>query len=462
MKFGLFISHPCPKPWDENSDKRVMEQALEQVELADRIGLDYAWPVEHHFLEEYSHSAAPEMFLAAAAMRTKNIRLAHGIVQCLPEINHPARIAERIATLDLLSNGRAELGTGEGSSEAELGGFMIDAGKKREIWEETLRVAVRCMTEAPFTGIKGEFVNMPPRNVVPKPLQKAHPPLWVACSRRETIHLAAQHGIGALGFAFFDPEEASHWVDDYYTTLEEEGVPIGDEVNANLAAVTTFFCHEDEQQAIDRGAEGVNFIGYSLGHYYVFGKHKPAVTDLWQEYLELRAEKGYDSEAIKIARDNEDTLGAKVVEQGTSGLRGAMGTPDQVRDYLLRYEEAGVDQVIFATTAGKNKHEHIMESLELFAEKILPEFKDREKETAARKAERMGPVIDKVMARKPASDHPPLPRDYEIVATPRSIAEGKDSSDFNSWLDKYAEDLALGEDVSKRLAKPSIDGGGKG
>ncbi len=462
MKFGLFISHPCPRPWDDNSDRLVLEQALEQVELADRLGIDYAWQVEHHFLEEYSHAAAPEMFLAAAAMRTKNIRLAHGIVHCLPSINHPARIAERIATLDILSNGRAEFGTGEGSSEAELGGFMINAKEKREMWEETVRVATRCMTEAPFTGHKGKYVTMPPRNVVPKPLQKSHPPLWVACSRRETIHMAAQNGMGALAFSFFDPEEARHWVEDYYTTLENEGVPMGDEVNPNLAAVTTFFCHKDEKEAVKRGAEGVNFIGYSLGHYYVFGKHRPNETDVWQNYLDLRAEKGYDPEAIQIAENNESTLGAKAVEEGVSGLRGAMGTPNQVRDYMLRYEEAGVDQVILATTAGKNKHEHIMESLELFAREVMPEFKERDIEASAKKAERMKPIIAKVKARKPASDHPPLPEGYEIVATPRAIAEGKNSADFNKWLDDYAEDLAHGEDVSKRLANPSIDGGGAG
>ena len=118
--------------------------------------------------------------------------------------------------LDLVSDGRADFGTGESSSEAELGGFMIDPADKRAMWEEGLRVAVRCMTEEPFTGHSGKYVTMPPRNVVPKPRQKPHPPLWVACSRRDTIHLAAQHGIGALAFAFVDPEEAKYWVDDYY------------------------------------------------------------------------------------------------------------------------------------------------------------------------------------------------------------------------------------------------------
>ncbi len=118
--------------------------------------------------------------------------------------------------------------------------------------------------------------------------------------------------------------------------------------------------------------------------------------------------------------------------------------------------------MILATTAGKNKHEHIMESLELFAREVMPEFKERDKEASAEKAKRMKPIIAKVKARKPASDHPPLPEGYQIVATPRAVAEGKGSADFNKWLDDYAEDLAHGEDVSKRLAKPSIDGGGTG
>ena len=117
--------------------------------------------------------------------------------------------------LDLVSGGRADFGTGESSSEAELGGFLLDPREKRAMWEEGLRVALRCMTETPFTGHAGKYVTMPPRNVVPKPMQKPHPPVWVACSRRDTIHLAAQKGIGALAFAFIDPEEARHWMTDY-------------------------------------------------------------------------------------------------------------------------------------------------------------------------------------------------------------------------------------------------------
>jgi len=452
VKFGVFYEHQVPRPWESDSELRIFEQAIEQAELADRVGIDYFWEVEHHFLEEYSHSSAPEVFLAALSQRTERIRLAHGIIQTPPPFNHPARIAERLATLDLLSGGRVDFGTGESSSEAELGGFLIDPADKRPMWEEGLRVALRCMTEAPFTGHRGEFVTMPPRNVVPKPMQKPHPPVWVACSRRETIHLAAQHGIGALAFAFFDPEEARHWVEDYYATFEAEGVPIGDAVNANLATVTTFFCHQDESEAIRRGSEGVNFLGFSLGHYYVFGRHVPNATDLWDEYQRRRAEVGYDPTALKAAADDTHRLGAQAVREGVSGLRGAIGTPKQVREYFRRYEQCGVDQVILASTAGKNRHEHIMESLELFGTEVLPEFKEREEKAATRKAQQLAPVIEKVMARKPATDHPPIPPDYAIPAIPRAEADRDESEKFHAWLDQYAVRVAAGEDVSRRLA----------
>src|SRR5689334_25152129 len=131
MHFGIFYEHQLPRPWQEDSEARLVQEALDQVELADRLGIDYAWEVEHHFLEEYSHSSAPEVFLAAASQRTKRIRLGHGIVQAPSAVNHPARIAERVATLDLVSGGRVDFGTGEASSAAELGGFGVARSAKR-------------------------------------------------------------------------------------------------------------------------------------------------------------------------------------------------------------------------------------------------------------------------------------------------------------------------------------------
>ncbi len=236
MKFGIFYEHQLPRPWAEGAEHRLLQEALDQVELADRLGIDYAWEVEHHFLEEYSHSSAPEIFLAACSQRTRQIRLGHGICLMPPKYNHPARVAERIATLDLVSNGRVEFGTGESASLMELGGFNVgfDAVEKRRMWKEGVEQCVNMLVMDPYPGFQGEFFEMPCRNVVPKPLQKPHPPLWVACSNRETIKMAARCGIGALTFAFVDPREAKLWVDDYYRIFKEECVPIGYAVNPNV------------------------------------------------------------------------------------------------------------------------------------------------------------------------------------------------------------------------------------
>ena len=327
MKFGIFYEHQLPRPWQEDSEYQLMQDAFEQVELADRLGFDVVWEVEHHFLEEYSHSSAPEVFLAACSQRTKDIRLGHGIIQTAPGYNHPARTAERVATLDLISGGRVEFGSGESGSEAELGGFLVDPATKREAWLEGLQVALRCMTETPFSGVDGRFVQMPPRNVVPKPMQRPHPPLWVACSRRDTILLAAEKGIGALTFAFIDPEEATKWVSDYEHTLAERCVPVGLAVNANIACVTQMMCHPDERVALDRGLEGGNFFGYSLGHYYVFGEHRPGSTDVWTEYLDRRGTQGYSPE-IETALQQE-RLGARLAAGDRTGLRGRPAPPSR-------------------------------------------------------------------------------------------------------------------------------------
>ena len=397
MKFGIFYEHQLPKPWDGGAEHKLFKDALEQIELADKLGFHTAWEVEHHFLEEYSHSSAPEVFLAAASQRTTNIRLGHGIVQTSPKYNHPARTAERVATLDLVSDGRVELGTGESATLTEMGGFGIDPDEKREQWREGLEALVGCLSQTPFPGIDGRWVQMPERNVIPKPLQQPHPPLWVACSRRETIHMAAQHGLGALTFAFIDPEEAKTWVDDYYSTLADEGVPIGYTVNPNVACVTTFMCAETEQEAIRRGLQGGNFFGYSLLHYVLKGADRNhGRENLWEEFLERGAAMGF---SVDAAATEGQSLEAK---QGgeTSGLRGAVGTPDQIREFLKRYEEVGVDQVIFVYQAGKNRHEDIMEALELFGTKVLPEFAERDEAASAAKAKRLEPVVEQVLARR--------------------------------------------------------------
>jgi alkanesulfonate monooxygenase SsuD/methylene tetrahydromethanopterin reductase-like flavin-dependent oxidoreductase (luciferase family) len=427
MRFGIFFLLHAPRPWDEKSTSRVVEQALEQAELADRLGFDSAWATEHHFLEEYSHSAAPEIFLGAMSQRTKNLRLGHGIVALPTPYNHPVRVAERAAFLDVLSSGRLELGTGETSSPIELGGFGIDRAEKRQMWEESIEAVARLCVEEPFTGAQSKYVNIPQRNLVPKPMQQPHPPLWVACSRRETIAMAARRGIGALTFAFIDPSEAEEYVHTYYNTLEEEGSPIGLAVNPNIAVVTSLLCHPDEQTAIDRGIDGPHFFAYSLAHYYIFGSHRPGRTNLWEEFLANREMAGMSRQIIKAtgkpltAKVTEDanfgnTDDSESFRKATESQRGAIGTPDQIRDFLRQYEEVGVDHMIFNVSTGVTQHEHIVESLDLFARDVMPEFKERAPQIEAAKQERLAPVLEKVMGRKPA-EHRAVDTDYHVDAT---------------------------------------------
>jgi alkanesulfonate monooxygenase SsuD/methylene tetrahydromethanopterin reductase-like flavin-dependent oxidoreductase (luciferase family) len=407
MRFGIFYEHQLPRPWSETSEAQLLSDSLEQVELADRLGLDYVWEVEHHFLEEYSHSSAPEVFLAAASQRTTNIRLGHGIVNLMPAVNHPARVAERIATLDLISGGRVEFGTGESSSGAELGGFLIDREEKRAMWHEALDATTRMLTETPFAGIDGTYVQMPPRNVVPKPLQRPHPPLWVACSRRETIHLAARNGIGALSFSFVEPEDAAKWVREYYEIIAgDECVPAGFAVNANLAVVLPMMLARDEADAIERGIDGAHFFGYSLGHYYGLTPHAAGVTDVHSEFELHRDETGF---ARHIVRPDQAPLGVRLLQQGLGSLRGAIGSPAQVTDLVARYEEAGVDQVIFVLQAGRNRHEHICESLELFASEVMPRFVADREEREAAKAQRLAEAIGSALNRREPPRTLPVP-----------------------------------------------------
>lgn len=377
MKFGLFYEHQVPRPWSPEAERRVLLDALEQVALADTLGLEYVWEVEHHFLEEYSHSSAPEVFLAAASQRTTRIRLGHGISLMPPKYNHPARVAERIATLDLLSGGRVEWGTGESATALEMLGFGIDPREKEAMWEEAAEQAANMLAMTPYPGFKGQYFEMPCRNLVPKSYQQPHPPMWVACSRRETIHRAARLGLGALAFAFVEPEQARTWVQEYYDIITSEHcVPLGHTVNPNIAVVSGFSLHRESEEAMRRGLDGFRFFGYSLGHVAIFGQHRPGRTDLWQHFLEIK-----------------DTLPSNA---GSGGI----GNPAQVREHLERYERAGIDQVIFVQQCGNNQHEHICESLELFAKELHPEFKRRDDIRAPQKREELAPYIAAALQRK--------------------------------------------------------------
>jgi luciferase family oxidoreductase group 1 len=355
MRFGVFYELQLPRPWNERSEYELFQNALDQIELADRLGYDYAWEVEHHFLEEYSHSSAPEVFLGAASQRTKNIRLGHGIIQLAT--NHPARVAERVSTLDLVSGGRVELGIGEGSTPTELNGFNQRMRDKRDMWEEAVAALIPMFTEE-GCEFHGKFFDMPLRNVLPKPLQKPHPPLWVACSNIATIEMAGQRGMGALGFQFLNPEAAEAWVNRYYLAITQELDRLADyPINPNVAVVCGFACAETDEEA-QRQAAGWTFFLFTLRHYSKHGFVEPGAVNMWELYQEWRE----TDEAKDVA---------------SSGL---IGSPETIRKTLRDFEKAHVDQIILLNQAGKATHEDICSGLELFAREVMPEFQDRDGE----------------------------------------------------------------------------------
>jgi alkanesulfonate monooxygenase SsuD/methylene tetrahydromethanopterin reductase-like flavin-dependent oxidoreductase (luciferase family) len=385
MKFGVFYELQMPKPWNAGSEHRIVHEALEQVALADRLGFDYAWCVEHHFLEEYSHCSAPEVFLAAAAARTTSIRLGHGIRQVIPNYNHPARTAEGLGMLDLISNGRVDFGIGEGATRLELGGFKIPAKEKRAMALEAGEQIANMMVLEPYPGFEGAYFSLPCRNVIPKPIQKPHPPMWMACTNRDTIRVAARHGLGALAFAFVDPDEARMWSAIYYETIKsDECVPLGHTVNANLATVSAFSIHPDRAEAIRRGQDGFEFFFFAVNA-LVAQDARPGRSQLWESFQKMRGNRT----AELIARAQE------------SGYQGAgIGTPDDMRAHLRSQQAAGVDQVIFLQQAGHNRHHEILASLELFAREVAPEFRADAAEREARKQRELAPYVERALARK--------------------------------------------------------------
>ena len=409
MRFGIFYEHQLPKPWAVGDEEQMLHDAVEQVVLADRLGIDNVWAVEHHFLDEYSHCSAPEVFLAACAARTERIRIGHGIKQTPPAYNHPARVAEEVSTLDLISRGRVEFGIGEGATRHELAGFGIPAREKRAMSLEAGREIANMMAMDPYPGYDGDSFSMPCRNVLPKPNQNPHPPMWIACTNRQTIEVAAENGLGALAFSFVDPAEAEHWVKTYYDIIKSDRcVPLGHTVNANIALVTGFSLHDDREEAIRRGREGFEFFRYSISA-MVTKDNVPGRTTLWEDYKQAAGPTAID-DYIEKARAYGDSYSS------------AIGTPADARRHIREMAATGVDQLIFIQQAGRNQHEHICHSLEMFANEVMPEFHEGEALRVAAKNKELAPYIAAALARKEWRESL---ADADIPVIPAAVKAGK-------------------------------------
>ncbi|HXE70444.1 MAG TPA: LLM class flavin-dependent oxidoreductase [Hyphomicrobiaceae bacterium] len=374
MKFGIFYELQLPRPWAPTAELKLYQDALTQVELADRLGYDYAWMVEHHFLEEYSHCPAPESFLGAASQRTRQIRLGHGILQLTT--SHPARVAERVAVLDLLSNGRCEFGMGESASITELEPFGRSMDDKRAVFEEAV-AAILPMFKEGGSEHHGKYFDIPLRNVVPKPIQKPHPPLWMACSQLDTIERAGRCGLGALGFQFVSADAAHAWVHAYYNAMTKRLAKLADYcLNPNMALVSFFMCAKTDEEARKK-ADGATFFQFALRFYGASSDRKrplPGTVNMWDEYTAWKRANPAAQEAA---------------------LRGGLiGSPDTLRKKLAKFETSHIDQVILLNQAGKNVHEDIAGSLELFAKEVMPEFQGRHAQHLAWKEKVMAGEIE--------------------------------------------------------------------
>lgn len=357
MELSVFYELETSDPSPE-SVRRIYKECIEQVQLADSLGYRAVWFTEHHFLERFSYSSAPEEVLAFLAAKTNRIRLGHGIVLLPFHINHPLRVAERIAVLDNLSNGRVEFGGGRAICESELSAFHVDPDLTRPQWEEALAMLPRMWTEDKFKW-DGKLIQVPERAVIPKPVQQPHPPMSVACTQASTIEFAADNGLGVLGFGISEANS------DEYVRMYREKIrtakPIGKFVNNRFAVLRMALCSPNDREALD--LQGANVKMYTqhtreLFAPWIDGKPPASYRKIIENFV-----KGFEQiDQVSI----ED-----VVKFGGA----CIGDPARCIDSLQVLEDAGVDEVMLFMQLYTTPHDQIMRSIDLFANKVLPKIR---------------------------------------------------------------------------------------
>jgi alkanesulfonate monooxygenase SsuD/methylene tetrahydromethanopterin reductase-like flavin-dependent oxidoreductase (luciferase family) len=359
VRFGIFFELSVPPPFGGAEERQVYANALEQAAVAEECGFDFVWAVEHHFLEGYSHCSAPELFLTAVAARTSRIRVGHGAVVCVPEMNHPVRVAERAAALDVLSGGRLELGTARSSTWTELGGFSTDPDLTKQTWDEYVRVIPRMWTDDAFAW-SGIGWTLPERPILPKPVQQPHPPMWVTVTTPGTELDAADRGLGCLGVAAVSFEEQERRTAEYRRRIEA-CEPVGKRVTNMVTTQNFLYCHEDLDTAARVGGE------------------MAAAFNLANSRL-LWTREAYPTSAYQSLGNQATT---QVKESGAPGEKRplpagiAIGDPARITAELKRWEAIGIDGVNFIVNMAEMvPQDDVLASLRLFAREVLPAFRE--------------------------------------------------------------------------------------
>jgi alkanesulfonate monooxygenase SsuD/methylene tetrahydromethanopterin reductase-like flavin-dependent oxidoreductase (luciferase family) len=355
MKFGIFYEISVPRPWGPTTEYEVYQNCLEQVRLADELGFDQVWAVEHHFLEEYSHCSAPEIFLTACAMQTKNIRIGRGIVVCVPQFNNPIKAAEVAATMDIVSGGRLEFGTGRSATWTELGGMGADPDETKKTWDEWTRIIPKMWTQERF-GYQGRAFSMPERAILPKPYQKPHPPMWVAVTSPGTELDAADRGMGSLGLTFGGFQEQEKKIAEYRRRIKYCD-PVGSFVNEQVNTVNFLFCHEDNMYGAKTGQRLAGTFNYLAEQLLAARQAYPT--------------RSYPNLGLLPALRREATSSPE--GQIPEGL--AIGNPDRIVEVIRKWEAVGVDRINFLLNAVETvPQEEVLASMRLFAKEVMPKF----------------------------------------------------------------------------------------
>ena len=359
MKFDLFYELSVPG-FKDRSEAQVYAEALEEVALAEELGFDTLWAVEHHFMPEYSHSSAPEMFLAAASQRTRRLRLGHAIVP-LP-YSHPVRVAERIATLDVLSGGRAEFGFGRGFSPTEYTSFGVSMADSRSVTEEALAIVRASFSGEPVT-FQGRHFHLEGVQILPRVVQEPHPPIWTAAVSPDSFELAARLGIGVLVGPFkpwFMVKEDIRRYREHWRAHHGEAPPRPGQ-NPRAAMTVGLFCHEDGKEARRLAKQPFEWFYGKL-----LGQTRPILEQLYagfEYYRSVGRFGGLLGKAVNLGL--LDTLGMAVV-----------GDPEHCIKRLRALRKAGVDHVLLAFGAGALPTAAVRDSMRLFADRVMPALRE--------------------------------------------------------------------------------------
>ena len=368
MKIGLFYQIQVPKPWSAESEATRIWEALEQITYAEEVGFHSVWFSEHHFRPEWSHNSAPDLTLAAVSQRTSRIRLGIGVI--LAPIHHPLHTAARMATLDILSRGRVDVGIGRTGYPYQLTPYGTDLQDTRGMWEEYAQVLPRIWTEEVITH-SGKYYQIPPREVLPKPLQKPHPPIWSACSSEETTRLAGAMGLGALIGSEGGPEKVAGLLELYHRTLET-AQPVSKFINNQNALLTAGYCHESRDMVEGRGTE---LVGWYMD------QQRARARLVWQGVDPTTVPpdyQGYYQRDQRLAGGPYpgDPTPQEVVQRGTSFC---VGTPEDCIKFLETYEAVGIEQVFSLCAIGPAAHEEVMNTIRLFGKYVIPHFAKKER-----------------------------------------------------------------------------------